>query len=419
MQAVILAAGESSRFWPFNNVHKSLVKIMGKPLIVYTIESLRKSGIKEIILIQGPKKDVERELANYNLGVDIKYVVQTEPKGMGNAVMLAEKLINGPFFVSHAHKVNVGEYTKLLSDKFKETKANLVLLGGKTDEPWLYGMVKLDKDRVLEITEKPEKGKEPSDIMIFGTYFLPQDFFNYYRQVSEHQYAFEDALDLFAKKNDTRIVMTSEKPSAFKFPWHLFDMRKYLFNKYLKKSIGKNANIAKSAEIIGVVVIGDNVSVMEKAVIKGPCYIGNNVLIGNNVVLRGGVNIEDNCTIGANMEIKNSLIMQGSTTHSGFIGDSVIGEDCKIAAQFCTGNVRFDRGIIKTVVKEAGVETGLKYLGTFVGRGSNMGIKASTMPGIIIGKNVIIGPSAAVMKNVPDDTKYYTKFQEIVIKKNE
>ena len=48
-QAVILAAGESSRFWPLNQRHKSLIKIMGRPLIWYTIEGLKKAGIKEIL----------------------------------------------------------------------------------------------------------------------------------------------------------------------------------------------------------------------------------------------------------------------------------------------------------------------------------------------------------------------------------
>jgi len=67
-QAVILAAGESSRFWPLNQKHKSLFKIMGRPLIWYTIESLKKAGIKDIIIVQGPKKDIEEELKPINPG---------------------------------------------------------------------------------------------------------------------------------------------------------------------------------------------------------------------------------------------------------------------------------------------------------------------------------------------------------------
>ena len=60
MQSVILAAGESSRFWPLNQKHKSLLKIMGKPIIWHTLNGLKKSGIKETIIIQGPEKDIEK-----------------------------------------------------------------------------------------------------------------------------------------------------------------------------------------------------------------------------------------------------------------------------------------------------------------------------------------------------------------------
>jgi len=95
-QAVILAAGESSRFWPLNQKHKSLIKIMGRPLIFYTIESLKKAGIKDIIIVQGPKKDIEEELKDYQ--PNIKYVIQEEPKGMGNALWQARDLIKGQFY---------------------------------------------------------------------------------------------------------------------------------------------------------------------------------------------------------------------------------------------------------------------------------------------------------------------------------
>ena len=108
-QAIILAAGESSRFWPLNQRHKSLFKIMGRPLIWYTIESLRKAGIKDIIVVQGPKKEVEEELKNYNLGVGIKYVIQSEPKGMGNALWQTRNLIKNRFFVLNAERVDCDE----------------------------------------------------------------------------------------------------------------------------------------------------------------------------------------------------------------------------------------------------------------------------------------------------------------------
>ena len=95
MQAVILAAGQSSRFWPLNQKHKSLIRIMGRPLIFYTIDGLKKSGIEDIIIVQGASKDIEKELGDKK----IKYITQSKPLGMGDALWQAKKLIKGRFVV--------------------------------------------------------------------------------------------------------------------------------------------------------------------------------------------------------------------------------------------------------------------------------------------------------------------------------
>ncbi len=418
MQAVILAAGESSRFWPFNDSHKSLFKIMGKPIISYTVQGLINAGIKDIIIIQGPKKDIETELKNYpQYSQNIKYICQNEPKGMGDGLNLAKELLTEQFLLILAERIDSEEIVKKLGPQIIASKPKAILVGAKTDKPYLFGILKIENNKVVDIIEKPKKGEEPSNIKALGIYVLTPDFFDTYKETDRHQYDFEEALSMYMKKSNVGLMLWNKESVVLKYPWNLLEIRKYLFKKYLKKSIGKNVKISESAEIIGDVSIGDNVSIMEKAVIKGPAFIGNNVFIGNNAILRGGVNIEDNCAIGANMEIKNSLILQNSTTHSGFIGDSIIGNDCRIAAQFCTGNVRLDREIVATEVKGLKTETGYKYLGTFVGNRADIGIKVSTMPGAIIGKNVTVGPSTVVMKNISDNTKYYTKFQEIVSKK--
>lgn len=418
--AIILAAGESSRFWPFNSSHKSLVKIMGKPIILYTIEGLINSGISDIIVVQGPNKDIELELKNYpQYNESIRYVVQGEPKGMGDALSKAKELLMGQFLLILAERVDSEEIVKKLSVQINASKNTTILVGAKTDMPSLFGILKLKNNRVVDIVEKPKKGEEPSNIKALGIYALTPTFLDVYQETKRNQYSFEETLSLYMKKYEVGLMLWDKEAPSLKYPWHLFDMRKYLFKKYLKKSIGRNTNIAKSAEIVGDVSIGDNVSIMEKAVIKGPCYIGNNVFVGNNAILRGGVNVGDNCTVGANMELKNSLIMDGSTTHSGFIGDSIVGKNCKIAAGFYNANVRLDRASIKTVVKGEKVDTKLKSLGSMIGENSNIGIRVSTMPGVIVGKNVIVGAGTAIMSNIPDSTRYYTKLQEIVSKKNE
>ncbi len=416
MQAVLLAAGKSSRFSPYNYFsHKSLIKILGKPIIVHTIESIRKSGIKDIILIVSRDSEIKKILGDgSNLRVNIQYLVQKEPTGAGNGLLLAEKLIDGDFFLLNVSHVDFWEYKELMHRK-KSKNDMAILLSTREKNLQKYGVLKVDKDRVIDLSEKPKKEKEPSNLRLIGIYLFTKDFLKTLRQTPNEHYRLEKAISSFSKIHLVKFAETEKEVPSLKYSWDLLGIKNYLF-KNIKKSIGKNVKIAKSAEIIGNVIIENGVEIMEGSRIKGPCFIGKNSVVGNNVVLRNGVDIGKGCIVGAYMEVKNSIIMDGAKTHSGFIGDSIIGENSRIGAQFSSANVRLDRSEIKIQTEKKEVDSGLKHLGVMVGRNVKIGIKASTMPGVIIGQNSIVGPSTVVLQNVPENSKYYTKFKEIVVK---
>ena len=417
MQAVILAAGESTRFAPFRYFdHKSLVKILGKPIISHTIESIKKSGITDLIVVVSKKmgiKDLPGDGKRF--GVKIKYVVQKEPTGGGNGLLLAKSYIKGDFFLLNASHIDFGEFKSLMVRR-KGDKDKAILLAKKEKGLDKFGVLKAEKDRVTDLVEKPIKGKEPSNLRLIGIYLFSKDFLKTLSEIPDEHYRLESAISAYVKKEQVRFVETAINVPSLKYAWDILGLKNYLFQS-IKAMRGKNVSISKSAEIIGKVAIGDNAVIMEGARIKGPCYIGENTMIGNNAILRGNVDVENDCVIGANMEVKNSLIMNGTKVHSGFIGDSIIGEDCRIGADFSTANVRLDRNPVKVVIKENEVDSGLKFLGTLIGGNTKIGIKVSTMPGIIIGENAIIGPSTVVLNNVAENTKYFTKFKEIIIKR--
>lgn len=402
MQAIILAAGESSRFWPLNYRHKSLLKVMGKPLILHTIEGLKKAGLDDFIVVQGPGEEIEKELNNYRSDANIKYIVQSKPKGMGNAVMTAKDYISGSFFVVHAHKVNAGDYIQTMLDKAETSEAELMLLGAKTEQPWLYGILDLDGDRVKGLVEKPEKGKDISGVRVAGVYFLPLNFFEYYEKVAEKHYSFEDALSLYLKEKRVGVAIVEEDVSSLKYPWQIFDIVKYLMDKNLSKE---------------KVHIGQNVKVFDGAVITGPCYIGDNSIIGNNALVRDYANIEADSIVGAHAEVARCVFQENTHVHSGFFGDSVFGKGCRVGAGTITGNVKLDRGKIEAKIKGEKINTGLNSFGIIAGENAKIGINVSLMPGVLIGSNSLVGPASVVFENIEDNTTFYTKFEK-VIKKN-
>ena len=411
MQAVILAAGKSSRFVPFTDIsHKSMVKIMGKPILEHTLLSLKNGGVSEVVIVVGENSTIPQEIdEEKNVGLKIHYVTHIGAKGMGAALLDAKEYLQESFFLLNAYHLEFDVFVKgMLS---KQRNENIVLLTKKPQESTQFGVVEINGDKVVGVEEKPKKVLD-NHLQIIGIYLLSKKFLHYLENTPLDHYHFEKALDNFAKKEEVTFFLTKESTISLKYAWDLLSIKDYLFGKMLSV-ISPSAHISKTAQISGNVVVGDNAKIMEGAVIKGPVYIGKNVTIGNYVVLRSGVDVEENAVIGARMEVKNSIIFPGVTTHSGFLGDSIVGSYTKIAAYFCSANARLDRENVTTIVKDEKVNSGLRHLGVIVGDKANIGIRVSTMPGNIIGSESMIGPSTTVMKNVPPSVKYYTRFSEI------
>lgn len=414
-----MAAGESSRFWPLNGRHKSLLRIMGKPLIWHTINGLRQIGVGEIVMVQSPKRDIEEELKNFPEIKNISYAIQPEANGMSGAMVAARDYIKGQFFVVFAHAVDCGDICAKMMGKSRQTGARMVLAGQVTKNPWLYGIIGLQDDKILGMVEKPAEGSEPSNIKVRGTYLLDDKYFDYLDKVLgkvHFNQEFEAAIDAYAKDNDARIVLLEKdyQGVSLKYPWHLFGAQKYIFDKFLtQQKIAKSARIAKNATIAGNVVIGENVKIHEGAVIKGPCYIGDNSTIGNNSVVRDYCNLEEGAIAGAFCEVARTIFQPDVHVHSGFFGDSILDRGVRVGAGAITTNVRVDRGEIFVLAKKeqngvkniTKINTKLKSFGVIIGQDSKIGARATFMPGRFIGKNCQIGPNQLVMRNVDDDAK--------------
>ena len=126
-----------------------------------------------------------------------------------------------------------------------------------------------------------------------------------------------------------------------------------------------------------------------------------------------GVDVEENSVIGANMEVKNALL---SETQKPILAFLEIQSWVKIAgfgAGFNSANVRIDRETVKSIVKGEKIDTGLKSFGVTIGDNARIGIKSSTMPGVIIGENVTIRSGTMVMDNVDDGVSIIQNFKQL------
>ena len=209
-KAIIPAAGLGTRFLPATKAQpKEMLPIVDKPTIQYIIEEAVASGIEEILIITGRNKksiedhfdkSVELEMELEKAGkqemldlvrgisdmVDIHYIRQKEPRGLGHAIHCAKSFVgNEPFAVMLGDDVVESEVPclKQLIDCFNEYKTTI--LGVQTVAPEnvdKYGIVDgiHIEDRVYKVkrlVEKPSVEEAPSNVAILGRYIITPQIF--------------------------------------------------------------------------------------------------------------------------------------------------------------------------------------------------------------------------------------------------
>jgi UTP--glucose-1-phosphate uridylyltransferase len=205
-KAIIPAAGLGTRFLPATKAQpKEMLPVVDKPTLQYIIEEAVESGIKEILIITGRNKksiedhfdksiELELELeakGKYELleevrrisdMVNIHYIRQKEPKGLGHAIYCAKSFIgNEPFavllgddIVYHPEKPCL----KQLMEAYERYKGTILgVQNVAIDDVGKYGIVDAEKigDRmykVKDLVEKPSADEAPSDIAIQGRYII-------------------------------------------------------------------------------------------------------------------------------------------------------------------------------------------------------------------------------------------------------
>ncbi len=415
MQAVILTAGASIRFYPLSEGRpKPMVSLLGKPLLAWTISSLVTMGIKEIILVVSPHSPVEDYFADgQKFGAKINYVQQEKPAGMGDALLKAKTLIKEDFFLLHGHHLDIAEFIKPMVEKKRNSDG--VLLTEERENFWEYGVLEIEGERAKSLTEKPTKDKSGVKPCVVGIYLLSPDFISFLENTPAGHYQLEEALDKWIKVRQITAIKADKETVSLKYPWDLFRIKNYLLER-MPHRISRGAKIGKGVILSGKMIIEEGATILENATIKGPAYLGKNCLVGNSTLIRSNTVLEENVSIGAFSDIKNSIILSGAHLGNGFIASSIIGENSRLGHNFTTANKRFDREMIKVNISAKEIDSGLTDLGVIMGEHVDCGIGVGTMPGITIGSHSTIGPGTFVFEDVAPGANLRTEFKNILKK---
>ncbi|WJQ07014.1 UTP--glucose-1-phosphate uridylyltransferase GalU [Geobacillus stearothermophilus] len=208
-KAIIPAAGLGTRFLPATKaMPKEMLPIVDKPTIQYIVEEAIASGIEDIIIVTGKGKraiedhfdnafELEQNLiqkGKYDLlekvkepsKVDIHYIRQKEPKGLGHAVWCARNFIGDePFAVLLGDDIVQADppCLKQLIDQYEQTLSSVIGVKQVPDnETHRYGIIDPSEQngrryQVRQFVEKPAPGTAPSNLAIMGRYILTPEIF--------------------------------------------------------------------------------------------------------------------------------------------------------------------------------------------------------------------------------------------------
>jgi UDP-N-acetylglucosamine diphosphorylase/glucosamine-1-phosphate N-acetyltransferase len=407
MKAVLLCGGIGKRMFPITE-DKLLLNFLGKPLLSHQIEKLKEAGLRDLVVVANPQNvDSIEGIVDRVAGIRTKFVVQEKALGIANALETAERFLKGEIVVVNPNDIfDTSALTSLIRSSRKATAAAYVI-GYEVKDYFPGGYLVTNKRNELKrIVEKPPRGEEPSNLVniLLHLHTDAADLMNYVgRAQTSRDDAYECALDLMVSAgHKIKVVPYSGFWKAIKYPWHIFGVVRYFLDRS-KPSISPSAQISPKAVVEGNVIIEDGVRVLENAVIRGPAYIGAKSIIGNNVLVRDYSHIGRNCVVGYCTEVKGSYIGDNCWFHSSYVGDSIIDDDCSLAAGTVLANFRFDEKNIKVKVGGESVDTGLDKFGAIMGGDSKTGINASIMPGVRIGPRSFVGSHVCLMKDLPPD----------------
>jgi glucose-1-phosphate thymidylyltransferase len=315
MKAIIPAAGIGKRLKPLTLTRpKVLLPVAGKPILGYILDSIEKSGIEDIVLIIGYKKEQIIDYIKDNYNLNFTFVVQEERKGLGHAVGLGLDYSNEPALVILGDTI----FNLNISEFINREQTTLGVM--EVPDPERFGIVEEKNGWVTKFLEKPENPN--SNLAIIGIYFFDSqkkikeaiDYIIENDIKTKGEYQLTDALQVMLE-NGTKIKI--EKIEQY----YDCGTRETLLNsnRFLMdiRNCEKVRNFPDSV-IIPPVYIHQDVNI-KKSIIGPYTSIGKDVLISNSFV-------ENSIVIG-NTKIKNAILR-----------DSIIGENASIEGRFLIGN---------------------------------------------------------------------------------
>lgn len=321
IKAFILAAGAGTRLRPLTyEVPKPMIPLANKPVIEYTVETLKKHNISSIAM---NLHTLPHLITDYfgdgdKFGVSISYSYEENLLGTAGGLKKCKKFFDSTFVVMSGDGLSDVDLTSALEfHKKKKSLATMILK--KIETRFSYGITLTDRfNKIINFVEKPTWGSVFSDTVNTGIYIFEPEIFKY---IPDGFYDFGHDLwpkllklkkPIYAYTTNgywTDIGNIDEYKKATK---DILDgkINLNILGKKLKEKevrAGANCLIDKTVKFIGKSVIGNNCKIGKNVVIDNGTVIGNNVVIKDDVIIKDSI-LWDNVVVGNEAKLYSSII---------------------------------------------------------------------------------------------------------------
>lgn len=296
----ILAAGKGARMAPFSDRYpKPLLPVANKPLLQYQIEIMRELGIRDILLLIGHKGyQIAQAFGDGSaLGVNIRYVEQTDILGIAHAIGRLERFVDRPMLLFLGDIFFVPNNLREMFVRFESQRGGAVLAAKIVHDPEEikknFAMILDENGMVRRVIEKPRHAL--NNLKGVGLYLFDLTIFDAIRRTPRtalrNEYEITESIQIMINDGyDVSVANCIADDINITTPWDLL-----------------RCNLVEVDRHHGEVVTGTNVRLAPGASVER-VVIGDNVLVTNPISIRNSVLFE-NCYVEHSKNIDSAIVL--------------------------------------------------------------------------------------------------------------
>ncbi len=334
MKGIVLAGGTGSRLRPITHtMPKQMLPIGGRPVLEYAVRNLRDAGITDIGIVLG--EHGHDEIVSHfddgsELGVDITYIYQGEPLGLGHAVGCTEKFVRDDPFVLFLGDDLIQGGLSAFVDRFDADRYAGAIAVKPVDDPSRYGVVKTnDAGDVVGMIEKPSE--PPTNLAGIGVFVLTPAIFDEIRELEPSwrgEVELSDAIH--------RLLSQEKMFQSYTVDGWWFDVGTpedvLAANRAVLDGLDADTDHAETLDnaVVGHVAMAETAEVHPEATVRGPVSLGEDVVVGPGSYVGPYTSLSRGVTVeGAAVE---SSVVLADATLSGDVRliDSVVGRSSTV-----------------------------------------------------------------------------------------